>query len=364
MISRQRFLVALIIATASFPVSAEDYQIETIASGLDHPWSMAWLPDNRALVTERVGRLRIISDGELIDEPVQGVPDVFAESQGGLLDVLVDRDFAENKQIFLSFAHGIAEANATRVVRARLDGNQLSNIKVLFTASPAKNTPVHYGGRMALMSDGTLVIGLGDGFDYREQAQRLDNHSGKIVRIHRDGSVPSDNPFVDQQDALPEIYSYGHRNIQGLVFDANSGRLWSHEHGPRGGDEVNLIQPGGNYGWPVATYGIDYSGALVSPFQTRPGMIDPVHVWTPSIAPAGMTLYDRQLFPDWRGKLLVSALAAKQAHVLTLQGEEVVDDQVVFNELGERLRDIRTGPDGAVYVLTDADGGRVLRLAP
>ncbi|MDT8450249.1 MAG: PQQ-dependent sugar dehydrogenase [Wenzhouxiangellaceae bacterium] len=346
------------------PAVAADYQIETIAEGLDHPWSIAWLPDDEILVTERAGRLRMIREGRLLDRPIDGVPEVYAASQGGLFEVLPDPGFEANRWIYLSFAYGTPQTNATRVIRARLEGTALVDLEVVFTARPARDTPVHYGGRMIFLPDRTLLVGLGDGFDYREQAQRLDNHLGKIVRIRRDGSVPLDNPFVDRDDALPEIFSFGHRNIQGLIHDSDAGTIWQHEHGPRGGDEVNVIEPGGNYGWPAATHGIDYSGALVSPYTTRPGMIDPVHVWTPSIAPSGLTLYRGDLFPDWNGKLLVSALAARHARVLTIENGAVVDDVVILDELGQRLRDIRTGPDGAVWVLTDANPGQVLRLTP
>jgi len=223
---------------------------------------------------------------------------------------------------------------------------------------------VHFGGRMAFLGDATLLIGLGDGFDFRERAQRLDNHFGKVVRINRDGSIPADNPWIGVADALPEIWSFGHRNIQGLLVDPESDRIWAHEHGPRGGDELNLLHAGGNYGWPVATFGIDYSGARISPFSSRPGMLDSVHHWTPSIAPSGMTLYRGALFPEWRGRLLVSALAARHARVLTIDGESVTEDRIILGEIGERLRDIRTGPDGAVWVLTDANPGKVLRLTP
>lgn len=339
-----------------------DYRIETVADGLNYPWSLAFLPDGRMLVTERAGSLRIIQNGELLASPVSGVPEVFASSQGGLLDVLVDPDFSDNNRIYLSFAHGNRNANATRIIRARLQGQNLEDIEVLFTAKPMKDTPVHYGGRMIWLNDGTLVLGLGDGFDYREQAQRLDNHFGKIVRIHKDGSIPADNPFIDQADALDEIYSYGHRNIQGLIFDALTNTLWQHEHGPRGGDEVNRIEPGTNYGWPIATHGIDYSGALISPFSSRPEMIDPELVWTPSIAPSGMTLYRGEQFPEWDGDLLVTALVDRHVRWIDLDSDRIVGQETLFEEIGQRLRDIRTGPNGALYILTDANPGQVLRV--
>ena len=358
-----RLLSAAALLGAS-TLAAQDYQIETVADGLSHPWSIAWLPDGRALVTERAGRLRLIENGRLLEAPVEGVPEVLAVSQGGLFEALPDPDFERDPWIYLSFAHGSREANAPRVIRARLDGMTLIDHETLFTAAPLKDTPVHYGGRMAFLPDGTLAVGLGDGFDFREQAQRLDNHFGKIVRFARDGSVPADNPFIGTDGALPEIWSLGHRNIQGMVFDGERGVLWSHEHGPRGGDELNRIRPGENYGWPVATEGIDYSGARISPFTSRPGMVDPVHGWTPSIAPAGLDVYTGSLFPEWRGRLLVAALAARHARLLHIDGDRVVEDRILLAERGQRLRDIRSGPDGAIWVLTDADPGQVLRLVP
>lgn len=354
-------LIALLYGSAN---AAQDYQIDTVAEGLEHPWSIAWLPDGRMLVTERAGRLRMIVDGTLLKDSIAGVPPVFARSQGGLFEVLVDPDFADNRWIYLSFAHGGPEANATRVVRARLQDRRLTGVEVLFTADPFKDTPVHYGGRMTFLADGTLAIGLGDGFDDREQAQKLDNHFGKVVRIGRDGSVPEDNPFIGESGALPEIYSYGHRNIQGLALDAETGVLWSHEHGPRGGDEVNRIQPGGNYGWPVATHGIDYSGARVSPFRSRPGMVDPLKVWTPSIAPSGLEVYRGGRFPEWEGDLLVSALVSRDVRRIAVNGDELSGEEAIFSEIGERQRDVAVAPDGSVYLLTDAADGRVLRVSP
>jgi len=338
------------------------YNIEVIADDLDYPWSLGFLPNGDLLVTERTGQLRLIRDGQLLAEPVAGVPDVFASSQGGLMGLLIDPEFEQNQTIYLSLAHGTDEANATRVVRARLNERALSDVEILFTAEPTKDTPVHYGGRMTWLGDGTMVIGLGDGFDYREQAQRLDTHFGSIVRINPDGSIPPDNPFIGQADALPEIHSYGHRNIQGLVFDAETGTLWQHEHGPRGGDELNRIEPAQNYGWPVATHGIDYSGALISPYESRPDMVDPLWVWTPSIAPSGMTLYRGGEFPEWNGDLLVTALVSRNVRRMDLEDGEVVREDTLFDDIGQRLRDIRTAPDGSIYLLTDSSEGQLLRV--
>ncbi|TVP79549.1 PQQ-dependent sugar dehydrogenase [Thioalkalivibrio sp.] len=345
-------------------VQASDYRIETLASGLEHPWSLAFLPDGRILVTERAGRLRVIEEGRLREEPVSGVPDSFVRSQGGLFEVLPDPDFAANGLIYLSQAYGTAAANTTRLLRGRLDGMTLADVEVLFEARPTRSTPVHFGGRMAFLADGTLVLGLGDGFDDREDAQRLDSHTGSIVRLHPNGRVPADNPFVGRAGVLPEIYSYGHRNVQGLFPDAGNNVLWSHEHGPRGGDELNIIEPGVNYGWPVVSHGIDYSGARITPHTSLPGMRDPVRHWTPAIAPSGMTLYQGDLFPEWRGSLFISSLVQRQVRRLTLDGTEIEDEEILFEEIGERLRDIRSGPDGALYLLTDKPDGRVLRVTP
>ena len=355
-------VVALLI---SLSASLQGFQVETVADGLEHPWAIAFLPDGRKLVTERAGRLRLIDeDGELVSDPVSGVPQAFVRSQGGLMEVVLDPNHESNGWIYLSLAHGNGRANATRVVRGRLDGLRWIDNEVIFTATPTRNRPVHYGGRIAFMADGTLLLTLGDGFDAREQAQKLDSHTGTIVRIHRDGSVPTDNPFVDQPDALPEIYSYGHRNPQGIVFDHETGLVWSHEHGPKGGDELNLIRAGENYGWPVATHGIDYSGARITPYTSRPGMVDPLIDWTPSIAPAGMSQYRGELFADFDGDLLVASLVERSIRRIRLDGETVVTDEILPLEINRRLRDVRVGPDGAIYILTDHADGEVLRVTP
>jgi aldose sugar dehydrogenase len=360
-----RLLLLLVSATLTAGCgqasAAEGYRIETIAAGLEHPWSIAFLPDGRMLVTERAGRLRIIEDGQLLAAPVNGVPEAYVHSQAGLFEVMLDPHYETSGWIYLSLAHGTAAANTTKVVRGRLQGNDLHDLEVLFTAQPRRNTPVHYGGRMAFLADGTLVVGLGDGFDFREDAQRLDSHTGTIVRINPDGSVPDDNPFLGRDDALPEIYSYGHRNVQGIVFDPVNGILWAHEHGPRGGDELNMILPGRNYGWPIATFGVDYTGARVTPYTSWPGMEDPLIDWTPSVAPSGMTLYLGGQFPEWQGDLLVTTLVARDVRRVTVDGHRVTGQHVLFSEIGQRLRDIKTGPDGALYLLTDQPDGRVLR---
>lgn len=341
------------------------YTVETVASGLEHPWSLAFLPDGRMLVTERPGRLRMLTaSGELVPEPLNGVPEVFASGQAGLFDVLPARDFENSRRIYLSYACGTVEANHTCLARGQLGEKGLNNVVEIFRVQPAKKGNAHYGGRMAWLPDNTLVLTLGDGFDYREQAQLPQNHIGSIVRLNPDGSVPDDNPFVGHDSYLGEIYSYGHRNVQGLAYDSAQGRLIAHEHGPRGGDEVNVIRPGVNYGWPVTTHGLDYTGARVTPFEEREGIEAPMLHWTPSIAPSGMTVYTGELFPQWRGDLLVGGLVTRQVHRVRLAAGEATEVETLFGELGERIRAVVTGPDGSVYLLTDSSEGRVLRVAP
>jgi glucose/arabinose dehydrogenase len=328
-------LPLLLLATVCTGAMAQDgqtgYTIETVAEGLEHPWSLAFLPDGMMLVTERTGRLRVIDEGGLRAEPVGGLPPVFVSGQGGLFEVLPARDFAESRILYISYAHGDKDANHTRVLRARFDGRNLLDATAVFTSQPAKSGDAHFGGRMTWLPDGTLVMGLGDGFYFREDAQKLDTHLAKIIRIHPDGSVPADNPFVGQADAKPEIYSYGHRHVQAVVFDAASGLLYAHEHGPRGGDELNVIEPGRNYGWPMITYGRDYSRARISPFEELPGMEQPRTYWVPSIAPGGMTLYDGDVFPEWKGSLFVAALAEKSVRRVPMNSPmEPGAQQVLF----------------------------------
>lgn len=360
-------LAAPALSTAASP--SAPYRIETVAEGLVHPWALASLPDGRLLVTERPGRLRVLAPvagggHALRAEPVMGLPPIFASGQSGLFDVLVDPGFADNGFIYLSFAHGTPAANHLRVVRARFDGTRLHDVKDIFTSRPAKSHSQHFGGRMALLGDGTLVVGMGDGNLERTDAQRLHTHLGKILRIGRDGSVPADNPFVGRSGALPEIYSVGHRNPQGMVSLPGEKVLYAHEHGSKGGDELNRIERGANYGWPITTGGIDYTGARITPYRTYAGITPPLLEWTPSIAPAGMAHYDGMLFPAWRGSLFVTALKEKSVRRVPMQDGRPGTQETLFTELDERLRDVRAGPDGALYLLTDNKAGRVLRVVP
>lgn len=344
-------------------LDAVELQVDVMARGLEHPWSIAFLPDGRELITERAGRLRILDGGKL-SPPVSGVPAVLVKGQGGLLDVVPHPDFIDNQWVYLTLAHGSAWRNATRLIRARLVGEALVDSEVLFTAKPWKATPVHYGARFAFLPDNSLLLAIGDGFDSREDAQRLDSHLGKIVRLHDDGSIPRDNPFVDVDGALPEIWSIGHRNPQGLVVDAMRGIVLSHEHGPAGGDEVNRIEPGVNYGWPVATHGRDYSGAAISPFVSYPGMRAPLIDWTPSIAPAGLAVVSGIFSKALAGDLLVATLKSRELLRVRLDEKGEPAGEAVLLKGQGRLRDVRVAPDGSLRVLTDDPAGKVLRLTP
>lgn len=354
--------ILALCAGSGWPAAALEYEVETVAEGLAFPWSVAFLPDGDLLVTEREGRLRIIRDDRLDPTPISGVPDTYVQGQGGFFDIVLDPDFVANRHVYLSYSQGTRSANHLAVARARFDGPALSGFEVILMGEPDKDTPHHFGGRMAFLDDGTLLVVSGDGFDYREQALDLGSLLGKILRIGPDGSIPRDNPFVGLDGARPEIWSYGHRNQQGIV--ATPEGVYMHEHGPRGGDELNRIEPGKNYGWPAITYGMDYSGSYISPYTQHPGMEQPVVIWTPSIAPAGLAYYDGEAIPGWHGDLFVAALMEQSVRRLDLENGEVVAQEVLFTELGERVRDVRAGPDGNLYLLTDSAQGRVLRVRP
>jgi glucose/arabinose dehydrogenase len=341
------------------------FTVELVADGLENPWGMAFLPDGGVLVTERPGRLRLVRDGALDPEPIEGAPKVFARGQGGLLDVALDPDFAENSLIYLSYA-GVDDdgRSSTRVARGRLAAGELEDVEVIFRSNSASAGGVHWGSRLAFDPAGDLYATVGERGN-EDTAQNLSRHGGSVVRIKPDGSVPDDNPFVGRSDALPEIFSYGHRNPQGLAVHPETGRVWAQEHGPRGGDEVNLIEAGVNYGWPVISWGINYSGTPVgSGEREKEGMAQPVYFWDPSIAPSGMTFYDGEAFPEWRGDLFVGALKYQLIARLEMEGDAVVgEERLLEGELG-RIRDVETGPDGLLYILTDAPDGGLYRLVP
>jgi aldose sugar dehydrogenase len=353
---------------AAAPAIPTGYRLETVAAGLDHPWSLTWLPDGRMLVTERPGRLRLVSPGGALSAPIAGAPAVRAQDTGGLLDVALDPAFATNHLVYLTYLESRGLGSGIAVARARLRDDAaapaLEAFTVIFRAAPAVTNALNVGSRLAFGPDGLLYVTLGDRMTERDQAQDLGSDLGKVVRIAPDGSIPADNPFSGQPGARPEIFSLGHRNAEGLAFEPGSGVLWEHENGAKGGDEVNVIRPGVNYGWPRITFGADYTGEPIGEGTQKPGLAQPVYYWDPSIAPSGLAVYTGELFPGWKGDLLVGALKGRRLVHLQMRDGRVVAEEILLTELKERIRDVRQGPDGAVYVLTDNTAGRILRLTP
>ncbi|WP_026942844.1 PQQ-dependent sugar dehydrogenase [Hellea balneolensis] len=340
------------------PIS--EFTIETLAKGFSAPWSVAETSQGY-FVTERGGKLfRIIGNAKT---EITGLPDdIYVAGQGGLLEVAPAPDFDQSKELYISYAYGGPKENGTALLRASLKGDTLENASIIFRASPPKAAASHFGGRIVFLPDNTLILTLGDGFAYREEAQNLDSHLGKIVRLNRDGGTPSNNPKLGGK---PQIYSYGHRNVQGLAYDRETGNLWEHEHGPRGGDELNLIKPGQNYGWPIATTGLDYNGAKISPFKTYEGMTGPVHDWVPSIAPSGLAIYRGDMFPKWNGDALIGGLVSKDLRRIDLENGASLGETSLLSDLGERVRDVRIDQSGAILVLTDdPENGKLLRVTP
>jgi aldose sugar dehydrogenase len=348
-----------------FESERHTFVAETVTTGLEHPWGLAFLPDGGFLVTERPGRLRLVSAaGRLDPRPIEGLPSIAARGQGGLLDVALHPSFADNRLVYLSYAEAGDGGVGTAVARGRLDGHSLADVEVIFRMTPKTGGGRHFGSRLVFDRAGYLFITLGDRGD-RPRAQELDNHIGTLIRLHDDGRVPDDNPFLGRDDALPEIYSYGHRNIQGAALHPDTGQLWTHEHGPQGGDEINLPEAGVNHGWPVITYGVNYVvGTEIGEGTHRPDMAQPLYQWTPSIAPSGMAFYTGDAFPGWQGDLFVGALKFRQLVRLTLDGESVVGEERLLDGALGRIRDVRQGPDGLLYLLTDANDGHLVRLRP
>ena len=336
-------------------------KVEPVTGGLEHPWGLAFLPGGRMLVTERPGRLRIVSADGQISEPLGGVPEVFAEGQGGLLDVALDPEFPSNRLVYVSYAEEGEGGAATAVARGRLGDTELTDLEVIFRQQPKVSGSGHFGGRIAFSEDGKVFITLGERFKF-EPAQDLSNHLGTVVRINPDGSVPADNPFVGRSEARPEIWSYGHRNVQGAAIQPGTGILWTLEFGPLGGDELNIPQPGGNYGWPLVSWGKHYAGLPIPDPPTRPDLTDAVRHWVPAISPSGMAFYDGDVFPAWRGNLLIGGLRSEALVRLTIDGQQVTDEERI--SMDTRIRNVTQGPDGTVYLLTDESDGEILRLSP
>ena len=344
--------------------SAEhSFHLVKVTDGLEHPWGLAFLPDGRMLVTERPGRLRIVDSGKLLAQPVAGVPEVWDDGQGGLLDVALHPDFAENRLVYLSYSSPDDDDDtATAVARGRLVGDRLEDVEEIYVALPRDDNGRHFGSRL-VFADGYLFVTAGDRGD-SDRAQELDDPAGSIIRLYDDGRVPEDNPFVGTAGARPELYSVGHRNPQGMTLEAATGRIYAIEHGPKGGDELNLIEPGVNYGWPVITYGKSYMGFKIGEGTHKEGMAQPVHYWVPSISPSGLMIYDADRFPAWQGSFFAGALSGELLVRLEVAGGKVVVEERMLEDLEERFRDVRQGPDGLIYLLTDHPDGMLLRLEP
>ena len=348
----------------SFDSEEGAFKLVVVVEGLDHPWGLAFLADGRMLVTERSGRLRLIDNGRLDPEPIQGLPAVSSYGQGGLLDVVLHPDFEGNRLVYLSYAAAGAGGFGTEVARGRLIEHRLEDVEVIFRALPKFDGGRHFGSRLVFGNDGLLYISLGDR-GHRPNGQDLSTHPGSIIRVRDDGSVPADNPFVEKPGARPEIFTYGNRNVQGMAIQPGTGRIWAHEHGPQGGDEVNVVTAGTNYGWPSITYGRNYGiGTRIGEGTQKPGMAQPVLQWTPSIAPSGMTFYNGNRFPKWNGNLFVGSLKFEYIARLELDGERVVHQEKLIEGALGRIRDLRQGPDGFIYILSDEANGVIARLEP
>ncbi len=360
------FTMAGITAAEPFVTSEKErFTLEVLSGGLNHPWSLAFLPDGRMLVTERGGSLRMIdADGRLDPLPIDGLPLIHQHGQGGLLDVALHPDFEHNRLIYFSYAEPGEMGYGTAVARGRLEDHRLTHVEVIYRMARKSGARQHFGSRLVFDREGHLFITQGDRGN-RPRAQDLKDHAGSLIRINDDGSIPKDNPFVGRKDAKPEIYSYGHRNMQGAALDPRDGRLWIHEHGPQGGDEINIPAAGKNYGWPVITYGENYGGGPIGAGITKQaGMEQPVHYWVPSIAPSGMAFYSGDRFKNWNGDLFVGSLKFQLLVRLELEGDKIVHEERLLQGSMGRIRDVRQGPDGLLYLLTDEDNGKLIRLVP
>ncbi|MBA4057059.1 MAG: hypothetical protein C0490_20270 [Marivirga sp.] len=339
----------------------QTFEVDTITTDLKNPWGMAFLPDGRVLVTERAGEIRIIKDGKLMDEKIQGVPPVYAHGQGGLMDIQLHPDFDKNGWIYLSYSKQVADSGGTVIARAKLEGNNLTNLEELFQALPLSKSEVHFGSRIVFDGKGYMFFTSGER-GKKENAQDLTNHLGKVIRLHDDGKVPSDNPFVSTIGAKSEIWSYGHRSLQGLYYDKETGILWEHEHGPRGGDELNIVEKGKNYGWPVITYGINYDSTIITDIKEKEGMEQPIRYWVPSIAPCGLTMVTSDKYPNWKGNLLVGALSHQLVARVEVADKKFVKEEKLLEKIG-RVRVVTQSPDGYIYVAME-NPGKIVRLVP
>jgi glucose/arabinose dehydrogenase len=338
-------------------------RVVPVVNGLANPWSIAFLPNGDMLVTEKTGQLRIVRNGTLDPQPISGVPQVVAMGQGGLLEVSPHPRFAENRFVYLTYSKPGEKGNTTALARGKLEGNALTDVRDIFVADAWNNFPIHFGSKIAWGRDGTLFMTVGERND-RNRAQDTTHHAGKVLRLRDDGTAPPDNPFVGRAGFRPEIYSYGHRNLQGLAFHPETGELWETEHGPQGGDELNIIQPGKNYGWPIVTFGREYTGEVITNQPWHEGMEQPVTIWVPSIGLSGMAFYTGERFPAWKGNIFVGGLAGQVLQRLAFTPRGPIGRESLLAELKQRIRDVRQGPDGLLYVATDANPGAILRIEP
>ena len=344
-------------------IVAESYTITPIVKQLNHPWSLVFLPNHDILITEKPGVIRIIRNGQLLKKNVTGVPEVVFEGQGGLMDIVLHPQFKKNRWLYLSFSAKKGRKHVLKVVRYRFKNDRLLQPQQIFVTEPARRSVLHYGGRLLFLPDQTLLITHGDGYRFRNKAQSFDTHFGKIIRVNDDGSIPRDNPFKNLKDPFSKIWSYGHRNPQGLVYDPIAKQVFSHEHGPKGGDELNIIEKGKNYGWPAITYGIDYNGSIISPFTEKIGMEQPIRYWVPSIALSGMTYYNKSMFKHWQGSLFITGLVSRNVQRVKIVKHTIIESEILFSEIKERLRDIKTAPDGSLMILTDGRNARLLKIS-
>ncbi len=346
-------LQVLALTAASFSFAA-DYELETVAENLDQPWSVAFLPDGGFLLALRGGSLVKLSADGLERTFIENTPATRFAGQGGYFDVILDRDFSNNKRLFLSLAESNTDGNGTGVVAATLKDNSLRDVTHIYRNKDRISTSAHYGGRMIQLPDQRILLTTGDGFNYREDSQNIDSHLGKIIEL---------TPSADDGSYLAKVFAYGFRNPQGLIYDESEGAIYMHEHGPKGGDELNIVEASKNYGWPATSYGVNYSGARVSPYTSLPGIEEPLKYWTPSIAPSGLTRYDGELFPDWKGSFFIGTLVYRDVRRVTLTADGS-QEEILFASMEERIRDIRTAPDGHLYILTDGEQGKLIRVAP
>ncbi len=357
-------LLPALAATQEIRSEEHTFRVVKLIEALDHPWSVAFLPDGRMLVTERPGRLRVVSGGKLVPEPIAGLPEVVAQGQGGLFDIVLHPRFAENSLVYFSYNGRGPGGSGTELARAKLVGQRLENVQVLFRQDPKGRSGLHFGGRIVFDRQGFVYLTLGERGEML-RAQKPDDHAGSVIRLHDDGRVPADNPFVGQAGFKPEKFDLGHRNQQGAALHPKTGLLWTHEHGPQGGDEVNVIRPGLNHGWPVITYGANYvTGTKIGEGTQKEGMTQPLYYWVPSIAPSGMAFYEGDRFPRWKGDLFVGALKDRMLVRLRLDGEKVVKEERMLQGVLGRIRDVRVGPDGFIYLLTDESPGVLARIEP